>query len=275
MDLRIPAAGAPFRVEADSARLRLTVYGRTPPAQPDLPADSLLGALAWSAAGASAVAEVPLRRPLWGYKAFYDGGDLVLRLRRAPHLDPAEPLRGLRIVVDPGHPPAGATGPTGLPESQANLAIGLQLARLLRARGAEVLLTRTDETPVALGDRVRMAVDADADLLVSIHNNAFGEGANPERSQGTSTYYFHSFAAPLARDLDREIAAATGIPDLGAKWGNLALARPTWMPSVLTESLFMPMPRQESALRDPAFQARLAEAHLRGIEDYLEAVLSF
>jgi N-acetylmuramoyl-L-alanine amidase len=114
-----------------------------------------------------------------------------------------------------------------------------------------------------------MAVAMDADLLVSVHNNAFGEAAKPARDHGTSTYWFHPLSVDLARTLDRRIAEVTRIPDLGAKWGNLALVRPTWMPSVLTESLFMPIPEQEAALRDPGFLDRLAEAHVRGIEDFL------
>jgi N-acetylmuramoyl-L-alanine amidase len=157
-------------------------------------------------------------------------------------------------------------------EAEANLAIGLELARQLRERGAVVTLTRTDSTPVSLDDRVELAVRSDAQLLVSVHNNAFGEGANPFRSNGTSTYYFHPFSAPLARALDREIAAATRIPDLGAKRENLALVRPSWMPSTLTESLYMPMPEQEAALKDPAFVRRLAAAHVAGIESFLKNV---
>jgi N-acetylmuramoyl-L-alanine amidase len=200
-----------------------------------------------------------------------------VRVRRPPALDAADPLRGRRIVVDPGHPPAGATGPTGLHEAEANLAIALRLAERLRARGAEVILTRTGAGPlvsatssaVELRARADLAVRADADLMVSIHNNAFGEGANPWRAHGTSVYWFHPFAAPLARALQREILRETGIRDIGALQGNLAMARPTWVPSVLTESLFMPIPEQEAALRDPGFLDRLAEAHVRGIEAFL------
>ncbi|HEX2094091.1 MAG TPA: N-acetylmuramoyl-L-alanine amidase, partial [Longimicrobiaceae bacterium] len=142
---------------------------------------------------------------------------------------------------------------------------------LLRARGAEVHLTRTADTPVELGARTALAVRVDAHLLVSVHNNAPGEGANPFRATGTSTYYFHPFSADLARHLNREIVAVTQIRDLGARQGNLALVRPTWMPSTLTESLFLLIPEQEAALRDPAFARRLAEAHLRGIEAFLRA----
>jgi len=124
---------------------------------------------------------------------------------------------------------------------------------------------------VELRARVQLAVDRDADLMVSVHNNAFGEGADPFRAHGTSVYYFHPHSAGLAQALDREIVGTTRIRDIGARVSNLALARPTWLPTALTESLFMPIPEQEAALRDPAFVDALAEAHVRGIEAFLRA----
>lgn len=275
LDLRVPARGAPFLVEPDGASVRLTVYGATPPATHSAPAplagDAWLAGSHWSAPAADiARLELRLTRALWGYKAFYEpDGTLVLRLRRPPEIDAANPLRGLRIVVDPGHPPAGATGPTGLTEAEANLNIALPLAELLRERGAEVHLTRTANVPVSLVERVELANAVDAHLLISVHNNAFPEGVDPFRRHGTSTYYFHPHSAALARSLQREIQAATQIPDLGALSGNLALVRPTWMPTALTESLFMLIPEHEAALRHPGFLRNLAAAHVRGIEAFL------
>lgn len=271
VDLRFAAEGAPFLVEPEADRILLTLYGRSAPAGPAPAADSLLAGIAWSeAAPGTARAEIRLARPLWGYKAFYEpDGTLVLRVRRPPAINPADPLWGRRIVVDPGHPPAGATGPTGLTEAEANLGISLRLAEQLRARGAEVVLTRTENVPVPLGARPRLAVERDAELLVSVHNNAFPEGVNPFLKHHTSTYYFHPFSADLARALDREIVGVTRIPDLGARQSNLALVRPTWMPTTLTESLFMLIPEQEAALRNPDFLDRLAAAHVRGIEAFL------
>lgn len=275
VDLRFAVQGAPFLVQAAEDRLTVTLYGRSAPAPTDAPpaADPLLAAIAWGAGTPGrAEAEVRLARPLWGYKAFYSpDGTLTLRVRRPPAIDAAAPLRGVRVAVDPGHPPAGATGPTGLTEAEANLAIGTRLAERLRARGAEVLLTRAANVPVELGARTDTAAAWDADLLVSVHNNAFGEGVNPFRNHSTAVYYFQPFSAALARELDREIVGVTRIPDLGARQSNLALARPTWMPSALTESLFMLIPEQEAALRDPGFLDRLAEAHVRGIEAFLRS----
>lgn len=270
VDLRFAAEGAPFLVEPEADRILLTLYGRSAPAEAAPVADTLVSGVAWSeAAPGTARAEIRLARPLWGYKAFYEpDGTLVLRVRRPPAMDPADPLWGRRIVIDPGHPPAGATGPTGLTEAEANLAISLRLAEQLRARGAEVVLTRTENVAVPLRARPELAVERDAELLVSVHNNAFPEGVNPFLKHHTSTYYFHPFSADLARALDREIVEVTRIPDLGARQSNLALVRPTWMPTTLTESLFMLIPEQEAALRNPDFLDRLAAAHVRGIEAF-------
>jgi N-acetylmuramoyl-L-alanine amidase len=272
VDVVVPAGFSPFRVETADGSVRLTLYGATPAANARLAgSDALVAGGRWSAPDAqSARLELQLNRPLWGYKAFYaPNGDLVLRLRRPPPIDAANPFRGLRVVIDPGHPPAGATGPTGLTEAEANLNISLPLAEMLRQRGAEVILTRTEHVEVSLTERVEIANAADAHLLVSVHNNAFPEGVNPFRRHGTSTYYFHPHAAALARALQREIQATTLIRDIGALTGNLALVRPTWMPAVLTESVFMAIPEQEAALRHPGFARNLAEAHVRGIERFL------
>jgi N-acetylmuramoyl-L-alanine amidase len=273
VDLRFAVGGAPFLVQAAEDRLTLTLYGRTAPTGSPSAADPLLAGIAWRpATPGRAEAEVRLARPLWGYKAFYEAdGTLVLRVRRPPALDASAPLRGARIAIDPGHPPAGATGPTGLTEAEANLAIGSRLAERLRAAGAEVLMTRTANVPVELGARTDTATAWNAHLLVSVHNNAFGEGVNPFRNHSTAVYYFQPFSAGLARELDREIVGVTRIPDLGARQSNLALARPTWMPSALTESLFMLIPEQEAALRNPEFLDRLADAHVRGIEAFLRS----
>ncbi|HEX2209936.1 MAG TPA: N-acetylmuramoyl-L-alanine amidase [Longimicrobium sp.] len=281
LDLRLRAGGRPFLVETSESGATVTVYGATGGTMTPAAAfgEWFQSAAQRQAEGAS-VWSLSLAGGVWGYKAWYEpNGDLVVRVRRPPAIDPRNPLRGRRIVIDPGHPPAGATGPTGLYEGDANLGIALPLAEKLRAAGAEVILTRTGREGLVsstnsgqeLRARVQLAVSRNAELLVSVHNNAFGEGANPFRAHGTSVYWFHPFAQPLAQALDREIVGVTQIPDIGARRDNLALARPTWLPSVLTESLFMPIPEQEAALRDPAFLDRLADAHLRGIEAFLRA----
>jgi N-acetylmuramoyl-L-alanine amidase len=210
-----------------------------------------------------------LAAPVWGYRVHWQGTTLLLEIRRPPPIDPKAPLSGRTIVVDPGHPPAGATGPTGLRESEANLAIGLRLADLLRAEGARVLLTRSDARSLELWPRIRFADSADADVLLSIHNNALPDGINPFSNNGSSAFYNHPRALPLARAIQARMVAHFGLRDLGAARGDLALVRPTWMPAVLTEGLFLMLPEQEAALRNPVGQQRYAAAVLEGLQAFL------
>jgi len=270
-DVRIMAGGAPFRVESSDTLLVVTLHGIEAAPTRVLGSDATVALVEVTAPAADAARLlIHPRERIWGYRAFYEqDGSLVLRIRRPPPVDPAAPLQGVRIAVDPGHPPGGATGPTGLTEAEANLAISLRLADQLRARGAEVMLTRTTHTEVGLAQRSAMADAWGADLLVSVHNNSFPEGVNPFRRNGTSTYFYHGLSRTFARIVNEEIVNTTRVRDLGTIAGNLALVRPTWMPSILTESLFMPMPEQESALRDPRFVEQLAAAHVRGIERFL------
>jgi N-acetylmuramoyl-L-alanine amidase len=215
---------------------------------------------------------VDLAGELWGYRARWQGNDLVLDLRRPPRIDPAHPLAGRRIVVDPGHPPAGARGPTGLREAEANLAIALALRDLLTAEGAEVILTRDRDTALDLSSRTRLAESVDAELLVSIHNNALPDGVNPFTNSGSSVFYNHPHSEPLARAIQEAFGLELPVRVLGAARGDLALVRPTWMPAVLTEGLFMMLPDQEAALRSADGQLRYATAVRDGVLAFLAGV---
>ncbi len=60
-----------------------------------------------------------------------------------------------------------------------------------------------------------------------------------------------------------------GFRDLGIARGDLHLARPTWMPAVLVEGLFMMVPEQEAVLASEEGQWRYARGVLHGIARFL------
>jgi N-acetylmuramoyl-L-alanine amidase len=272
VDLVLPVRARPaYAVEESNDDLVLTLYGVR--ATTDIVGyrknDPMVRTVEWvQETNDRARYTIHLREKPFGYLVMWDKGALVLRVRRTPAIDVQNPLRGLTIAVDPGHPPIGATGPTGLWEPQATLWIGERLAAMLRARGANVVMTRTTMAPVALGDRPTMARRANAQLLVSIHLNALSDGINPFRAQGTGTYFFQAQAEPLARAVQRGLVARMQLPNLGVYYDNLALARPTWMPSILCEGAFLMMPDQEAGLRTPEFQDAYARGIADGIEEY-------
>jgi N-acetylmuramoyl-L-alanine amidase len=232
--------------------------------------DALIRSLAWAQDDRNEVTlTLQLDRSVWGYHARWERGDLLLDVRRPPALDQDGSLKGRLIAVDPGHPPGGSTGPTGLREAEANLAIGLEVKRLLEQNGARVFMTRTADTPLDLWPRLDLAERSGADILVSIHNNALPDGVNPLTNNGASVYYNHPRSIALARAVQGALVRRLGVRDLGVGRGDLAMVRTTWMPSVLTEGLFMIVPDQEAALRSPQGHRLYAEAVVEGIRRFL------
>lgn len=271
--LRVPVGvRLPFRVSEGERTLAIRLYGATGNVNFMRygETDSLVRRMSWDQTASDEVTlTLELSRPVWGYRARWDGSDLLFDVRRPPVLDAVRPFTGRLIAVDPGHPPGGATGPTGLREAEANLAVALALRRLLESAGARVLMTRTADTSLDLWPRVAAAERADADVLLSIHNNALPDGVNPFAHNGASVYYNHPRSIPLARYIQAGFIAGLGVRDLGIGRGDFALVRATWMPSVLTEGLFMTLPEQEAALRSVQGQQLYARAVFEGLRRFL------
>jgi N-acetylmuramoyl-L-alanine amidase len=265
---------APYLVEQRDDALVLTLYGTTANTSTvRLGSDALVRAVTWAQrTGGRAEYTVALSGAPYGYQTLWRDGTFVLRVRRPPTVDARRPLAGLRIAVDPGHPPVGATGPTGLYEAEMTLAVGERLRAELERRGAVVVMTRATAEPVGLAERPATARRADAHAFVSIHGNALPDGVNPFGAHGTSTYYFHPHSAPLARAVQDGMLRRMGLRDLGTFYGNLAVVRGTWMPSVLAEGAFMMIPAQEAALRTPEFQQAYANGVADGLEAYFRAL---
>jgi len=100
------------------------------------------------------------------------------------------------IVVDAGHGGVdpGMHGPIGqrttLYEKDITLDVAKKLAHELEGRGVGVLMTRTTDTLIALGDRGRIANAAKGDLFISIHVNAANlNWKEPGAARGFETYF--------------------------------------------------------------------------------------
>src|SRR5687767_6148513 len=166
VDLVLPIGARPaYFVEERGDALVLTLYGVQ--ATTDIIAyranDPFVRTVEWEQdATDRARYTVHLRERPFGYQVLWERGRFVLRVRKPPRVAPDRPLSGLTIAVDPGHPPIGATGPTGLREHEATLWIGQRVQRLLQERGATAVMTRTTMDPVGLVDRPVMARRANA-----------------------------------------------------------------------------------------------------------------
>lgn len=215
--------------------------------------------------------QISLASRLWGYSAAYHNDDLILSIRKPPPIA-KKALKNRVIVLDPGHggEQPGAVGPTRLAEKEPNLRIALHLKAFLEQEGAQVYLTRTDDSAVELYDRVTTALQKKADILLSLHNNALSDGENPFVKHGSAVYYYQPFSLELARSLHDHLVAATGLNDHGLYYQNLALARPTEMPAVLLECAFIMYPPEEILLRNDAFLQRIARSITAGLREFLQ-----
>jgi N-acetylmuramoyl-L-alanine amidase len=277
-DVIIPIGSrAPYFVEELDRSIVVTLYGVR--GNTDIvnytASDSLVRTVEWSQVNDQrARVTINLRSAPYGYLVMQENGNFILRLRGRPAIAASRPLSGLTIAVDPGHPPIGSTGPTGLYEPQATLPVGIRLKRILEERGATVVMTRTTDAPVALGERPIIARRANVNAFVSIHYNAYPDGINPFLNPGTGTYFFRTHSEPLAREVQRSVVPQLGLQDLGINYDNLAVVRGTWYPAVLCEGAFIMLPDQEAAMRNPEFQERYALGIANGLESYFRALPS-
>jgi N-acetylmuramoyl-L-alanine amidase len=279
IDVIIPMTGPPppYLVEETDRTISLLLYGVTGAPVVSMmaePTDPYFNSISSSTPEQSRVRyTINLNHAPFGYLALWQNGAVTLRVRRPPMIaDAASPLRGLTITIDPGHPPAGATGPTLFYEGDAVLQVGFRVRDLLAQRGVNVVMTRTTPDPVDLGARAIISRRANAHAFVSMHLNAFPDGVNPFVNNGSLTLYFWPQSIPLGVATQAALLAELGLRDNGTKFQNIAVARGTWMPSILTEGAFIIMPDQEAALRTPTYQEAYATAIVRGLETYFASL---
>jgi len=187
---------------------------------------------------------------------------------------PVVPRGRFKVVIDPGHggPDPGAVGIGGLRETDVVLDVCLQIARLLQARGVQVLMTRTSEVDVDLPPRVALANSSGADLFVSVHANALSM-ARPDVN-GIETFFFEGAGPPsrrLAMALQEQmVAISPGTPDRGVRTGRYFVIRRTVMPSALVEMGFLTGEIDSRRLSDANFRRRMALALSAGILNALQ-----
>jgi N-acetylmuramoyl-L-alanine amidase len=206
---------------------------------------------------------------LWGWNGTYEGSALRVELRHPPK----PTLKGLKVMLDPGHMPSatGATGPRGLQEMAANYAIAQEIEALLKKEGAVPMMTRSGpEDEVSLTDRPKLALEQRADLFISVHNNALPDGENPfSKPRGFSVFYYHPQSLALARHVYASFVKRVPLPAESLRWGDLLVPRFPAVPSILIENAYMILPEHEAKLDDPKFRRTLAAAVVEGLRSYM------
>ena len=193
-------------------------------------------------------------------------------------------LSGWTILVDPGH--GGYDGgarcqDSGVWEKELNLAVALETERALKALGARVVMTRREDAdlctasrPAALTrkredmeNRVEMAVENGADMVLSIHMNEY----RVRSESGPQVFYREGcdsgrlLAGCVQEALIAGLSPARERVCMAGDYFILQLEQP----SVLVECGFISNPAEEKLLLDAAYQARVAEAIAEGVREYV------
>ncbi len=205
----------------------------------------------------------------------------------------------------------GTIGPTGLMEKDLVLDVAHRLGALITQRlGSEVVYTRSDDTFIPLEERTNIANEKKADLFLSIHANssqlphiagsetfylnfttsedALEVAARENATSQTSIHDLQTLVQRIAlnekvqesRELANILQRAmySGLPrnrsfkNRGIKKAPFVVLIGAQMPSVLAEIAFLSNPRDESLLKKPDYRQKVAEALLRGISQYADAL---
>lgn len=176
-------------------------------------------------------------------------------------------LKGKTIVLDPGHGGIddGTTSITGTPEKTLTLATAKVVAQKLENAGANVVMTRTDDTYIPLQQRADLSNKSHADAFISFHYNWSND---PSVNGLTDFYYQKSRDNPLAADLLNEVVKTTGLNSVGTSYNNLDVLRNNSQPSTLIELGFVSNKQEDSAVESSAFRDNVAQGVYQGLLEY-------
>ena len=207
----------------------------------------------------------------------------ALPARAEPACGASHPrFAGKTFVVDPGHGTkypdgsplnVGAVGPDGIEEAKVTLAVGEDLAALLRAQCATAVLTRSYARPYrtatdkAKDNRARAALAnrLGAAAFLAIH----ADSSLSSDARGTSVFWLKPNSVPLANAM-RAALRPLGLGEAAFRARDLAVTSEARVPAVLVEIGFISNPAQERLLATPVFQHRLASALYAALAEAIE-----
>lgn len=174
-----------------------------------------------------------------------------------------------RIAIDAGH---GGTNPgavyEGRQEKDDVLRLALEVARILRNEGVDVVLTRTTDITQSPIEKARLANEQGVDFFISLHRNS---SPTPNQYSGVETLVYDDSGVKteMAENINVRLEGA-GFRNLGIKERpGLVVLRRTQMPALLVEAGFINSD-EDNRTFDENFE-QIAQAIADGILDTLQS----
>lgn len=187
------------------------------------------------------------------------------------------------VVLDAGHggTDVGAIGYNEkgekvVYEKDVNLAITLEVARILKEKGINILLTRPDDSSISLSKRYNISNTNDALLFVSIHHNSHTNsdpsGSLTLYSEAKDTKYPNlKSSKSIAKTIQKHLTEYTDLYDGGIRSEDeLAVLRGTETSAVLVEVAFVSNYDDQKFMLDKENLNKAAAGIAAGIIEVLE-----
>jgi N-acetylmuramoyl-L-alanine amidase len=179
----------------------------------------------------------------------------------------------MKIAIDAGHgpdTPGKRTPDESMREYHFNAVVADKICNELSAYdGLEWIRTDNSQRDVPLKERTDRANREQADVLISIHANAFGKGGWNE-AEGIETFvYPHRSSTEdsftLAQNVQQQLVQLTGRKNRGVKYGNFHMLRESRMTAILVECGFMTHRQEAELLKSDAYRQTCAIAIVTGM----------
>jgi N-acetylmuramoyl-L-alanine amidase len=177
-------------------------------------------------------------------------------------------LKDKTIVLDPGHggEDNGTTGASGTFEKNLTLRTAKLLYDKLRAAGANVYLTRGNDSYISLASRVSFAQSLNADAFISLHYDSNLDGS----VRGSTGYYYHDYQKALAEEVYSSTINQTGLKNRGVRFGDFHVIRENSQKATLIELGYLSNPSEEITLNSGQFQENAATGIYNGLARYFK-----
>lgn len=193
------------------------------------------------------------------------------------------------VVIDAGHggEDGGASGSSGIPEKEINLAIAKNLEQLLTVSGYQVVMTRTSDTEIGdntldtirarkvsdMRQRLKILENQENCVFISIHQNFFTQN----QYAGTQIFYSknNSESKPLSEDIRArvvELLQKDNKRETKPATSAIYLLWEAKIPAVLVECGFLSNAQEEARLKDPSYQQKMAFSIYSGFLDYCSGI---
>jgi len=185
------------------------------------------------------------------------------------------------IVIDAGHGGVdpGAIGKNQTLEKDVTLAVAKYLKTYVQLGGGKAVMVREEDKDLGvsegllqrkredLAQRIQLAVDAQADVYISVHANSFPN----EKLTGPQTFYHANSpeGKNLAQAIQQELNSLTGSKRVAKGNQDFFILKKAHSAAVTVELGFLSNAAEEQKLNDPAYQQTLAWGIYQGLCLYL------